>query len=150
MDGLVWERVVWRQGDGRYQFEVDRGGLHATLTAPHGRSLTIPVVAWYGLLDAISASRRTKARAERAAPTRHGQRWSQVEAEELAAAYLEGAPLEALAGRHNRSRAAIEAQLVKLGLRQREGGDDTEPQSRECSADDGKLAARDVMCAPVF
>ena len=43
---LVWERVEWRQGDGRYRFEVERGGLHAKLTAPHGSSLTLPIVAW--------------------------------------------------------------------------------------------------------
>jgi hypothetical protein len=48
---LVWERVEWRQGDGRYRFEVERGGLHAKLTAPHGSSLTLPIVAWEGLLD---------------------------------------------------------------------------------------------------
>lgn len=42
---LVWERVEWRQGDGRYRFEVAQGGLHATLTAPHGASLTLPMVA---------------------------------------------------------------------------------------------------------
>ena len=41
---LVWERVEWRQGDGRYRFEVERGGLHAKLTAPHGSSLTLPIV----------------------------------------------------------------------------------------------------------
>ena len=26
----VWERVERRQGDMRYRFEVERGGLHAT------------------------------------------------------------------------------------------------------------------------
>jgi hypothetical protein len=49
---LVWERVEWRQGDGRYVFEVAQGGLHASLASPHGSKLTLPVVAWEGLLDA--------------------------------------------------------------------------------------------------
>ena len=40
---LIWERVVWRQGDGRYTFEVAVGGLHATLTSPHGSALTLPL-----------------------------------------------------------------------------------------------------------
>lgn len=50
---LVWECVEWRQGDGRYRFEVAQGGLHATLTAPQGGALMLPVVAWEGLLDAL-------------------------------------------------------------------------------------------------
>jgi hypothetical protein len=82
-DPLVWERVEWRQGDGRYRFEVERGGLHATLTAPHGNSLTLPIVAWEGLLDALSASRKTKVRQERAFPPRSGVRWYDGEAGEL-------------------------------------------------------------------
>ena len=31
---MVWERVEWRQGDGRYLFEVAQGGLYGTITAP--------------------------------------------------------------------------------------------------------------------
>lgn len=115
-DGLVWEKVVWRHGDGRYTFEVDRGGLHATLTTPHGRSLTIPTIAWYGLLDALAAARRTGTRAERPGPPRHGQRWSEVETEDLVAGFQAGVPVEGLAQRHSRSRPAVETQLAKLGF----------------------------------
>src|SRR5437762_3341865 len=74
---MVWERVEWRQGDGRYVFEVGRGGLHATLTGPQGRALTLPVVAWEGLLDALAAARKTRSRAERNLPARAGARWSE-------------------------------------------------------------------------
>ena len=83
-DPLVWERVEWRQGDGRYLFEVERGGLLATLTAPHGRTLTLPVVAWEGLLDALGAARKTRHGASAAARARSGARWSEGEAAELA------------------------------------------------------------------
>lgn len=121
-EGLLWEKVVFRQGDGRYEFSIDRGGLHATLETPHGRSLTIPMVAWYGLLDALAAARRTKTRAERPAATRHGQRWSEAEAEELAASFRSGVSAESLARRHNRSRVAVETQLSKAGLWDREIG----------------------------
>ena len=61
-DTVIWQKVEWRQGDGRYCFEVQQGGLHATLTAPHGGSLTVPTVAWYALLDALAASRKTTQR----------------------------------------------------------------------------------------
>jgi len=53
---LAWERVTWRQGDGRYVFEVAEGGLHATLRSPHDTSLTLPMVAWEGLLDALAGA----------------------------------------------------------------------------------------------
>src|SRR5262245_61465890 len=83
---LVWERVTWRQGDGRYVFEVEQGGLHARMSSPHG-SLTLPVVAWEGLLDALLGVRKARARSERGFPARSGARWYDGEAGELAAAF---------------------------------------------------------------
>ena len=88
---MVWDRVEWRQGDGRYVFEVARGGLLATLSSPHGAKLTLPMVAWEGLLDALAAARKTKARAERNLPSRTGARWSESEVQELAKAFKAGA-----------------------------------------------------------
>jgi hypothetical protein len=113
---MVWERVEWRQGDGRYTFEVAQGGLFATLTAPQGRALTLPVVAWEGLLDALAAARKTKSRAERNLPARTGARWSEAESGELAKAFKSGGSLAQLARIHNRTQFAIEAQLERLGL----------------------------------
>jgi hypothetical protein len=115
-DPLVWERVEWRQGDGRYRFEVERGGLHAKLTAPHGSSLTLPMVAWEGLLDALGAVRKTKTRQERAFPPRSGARWYEGEAGELAAAFRAGRSIGQLARAHNRTEFAVEAQLERQGL----------------------------------
>ena len=69
---MVWERVEWRQGDGRYLFEVAQGGLYGTITAPQGATLTLPIVAWEGLLDALAAACKTKARTERSLPSRTG------------------------------------------------------------------------------
>lgn len=113
---VVWQSVEWRQGDGRYRFELQQGGLHATLTAPQGRSFTIPTVAWYALLDALAAARKTKQRSERAMPARSNARWGETETGDLAAAFKAGASFAALAGAHNRSVPAIETQLVRLGL----------------------------------
>lgn len=119
---LVWERVEWRQGDGRYTFEVGRGGLHATLSAPEGRALTLPMVAWEGLLDALSGARKTKVRGERGFPARSGARWYEGEAGELAAAFRSGRTIAELARAHNRSAFAVEAQLERLGLWDRAEG----------------------------
>ena len=65
LEPVVWQTVEWQQGDGRYRFELQQGGLHATLTAPQGRSFTIPTVAWYALFDALAAARKTKQRSVR-------------------------------------------------------------------------------------
>jgi hypothetical protein len=113
---LTWECVEWRQGDGRYRFEVERGGLLATLTAPHGGRLTLPMVAWEGLLDALGAARKTRTRQERAFPPRSGARWYEGEAGELASAFRAGRSIAQLARAHNRSEFAVEAQLERLGL----------------------------------
>jgi hypothetical protein len=113
---LVWERVTWRQGDGRYSFEVAEGGLLATLRSPHGASLTLPMVAWDGLLDALAGARRTRTRSERGFPARSGARWYEGEAGELAVAFKAGRSVQQLARAHNRSEFAVEAQLDRMGL----------------------------------
>jgi hypothetical protein len=113
---VVWERVEWRQGDGRYVFEVAQGGLHATLSSPHGSKLTLPMVAWEGLLDALAAARKTKTRAERNLPSRTGARWSEVETQELSKTFKAGGSIAQLARVHNRTQFAVEAQLERQGL----------------------------------
>jgi hypothetical protein len=116
LEPLTWERVVFRQGDGRYVFEVEGGGLHAKLTSPHGTSLTLPMVAWEGLLDALSGARKARTRNERAFPARSGARWYDGEAGELAAGFRAGRSITQLARTHNRSEYAIEAELDRLGV----------------------------------
>jgi hypothetical protein len=113
---LVWERVTWRQGDGCYSFEVAEGGLLATMRSPHGQALTLPMVAWDGLLDALAGARKTRTRNERGFPARSGARWYEGEAGELAAAFKAGRTIAQLARAHNRSEFAVEAQLDRMGL----------------------------------
>ena len=113
---MVWDRVEWRQGDGRYVFEVARGGLLATLSSPHGAKLTLPMVAWEGLLDALAAARKTKTRSERNLPARTGARWSEAELHELTKAFKAGGSIAQLARVHNRTQFAVEAQLERQGL----------------------------------
>ena len=113
---LVWEQVTWRQGDGRYVFEVAKGGLHATLSSPHGASLTLPMVAWEGLLDAVTGARKTRTRGERGFPVRSGARWYEGEAGELVEAFKAGRTIPQLARAHSRSAFAVEAQLDRMGL----------------------------------
>ena len=113
---VAWDRVEWRQGDGRYTFQVANGGLLATLTSPHGSALTLPMVAWEGLLDALSAQRKTRTRAEAKFPARSGARWYDGEAGELAAAFRGGRSIRQLARAHNRTELAVEAELDRQGL----------------------------------
>src|SRR5262249_35120878 len=91
------------------------GGLHAKLSSPHGTSLTLPMVAWEGLLDAIAGARKTRSRNERAFPARSGARWYDGEADELAAGFKAGRTIAQLARIHNRSEYAIELQPARLG-----------------------------------
>jgi hypothetical protein len=126
---LLWDRVEWRQGDGRYVFQVARGGLYATLSSPHGTSLTLPMVAWEGLLDALTGARKTRTRGERGFPARTGARWYDGEAGELAAGFKSGRSIAQLARAHHRSEPAVEAELERQGLwdriarRPRSGGE---------------------------
>ena len=113
---LVWERVTWRQGDGRYVFEIDAGGLHAKLMSPHGTSLTLPMTAWQALLDAVMGARKARMRNDRGFPARSGARWYDGEAGELVAAFRAGRSISQLARAHSRSEHAIEAELTRLGL----------------------------------
>jgi hypothetical protein len=113
---LTWERVTWRQGDGRYVFEIEEGGLMGKMSSPHGTSLTLPMAAWEGLLDALNGVRKARTRNERGFPARSGARWYDGEAGELAAAFKAGRSVAQLARMHNRSQYAIEAELHRLGL----------------------------------
>lgn len=146
---LVWERVVWRQGDGRYVFEVEEGGLHAKLSSPHGTSLVLPMIAWEGLLDAIAGARKARSRNERGFPARSGARWYDGEADELAAGFRAGRTIAQLARAHNRSEHAIELQLDRLGLWDRiahrpavPGGQGSASQRPAAAAPDGPDPSR--------
>jgi hypothetical protein len=147
---LVWERVTWRQGDGRYAFEVEEGGLHAKLSSPHGTSLTLPMIAWEGLLDAIAGARKARSRNERAFPARSGARWYDGEAEELAAGFRTGRTVAQLARAHNRSEYAIELQLDRLGLWDRTAHRPVVPgeQRSASQAPLGEAASRPVAERP--
>ncbi|MEW5964084.1 MAG: hypothetical protein AB1749_11030 [Pseudomonadota bacterium] len=122
---LVWQRFEWSSGADRYRFEVENGGLLGTLTAEAdasageaaARRLTLPMVAWEGMLDCIKTTRKARSRpAESGLPARSGTRWSDTETLELAAAFEAGHTIDQLAAAHARSPVAIESQLVKIGL----------------------------------
>jgi hypothetical protein len=114
--GLAWESVSWRRGEDQFQFEIERGGLFATLKAPGNRSMTLPMIVWDGLLDALTATRTTKRRVEQQFPARTGTRWYDGEAAELVQAFRTGRTIPQLAKAHNRTEYSIEHQLDKMGL----------------------------------
>jgi hypothetical protein len=115
---LVWESVSWRRGEEQYRFDVERGGLFATLSAPDGKAMTLPMVVWEGLVDALKAEKATKTRAEHQQqyPSRSRARWYDGEVAEVADAFRAGRSIAEIAHAHNRSAYSIEAQLDKLGM----------------------------------
>jgi hypothetical protein len=115
---LVWESVSWRRGEEQYRFDVERGGLFATLSAPNGKAMTLPMVVWEGLVDALKAEKTTKTRSENQQqyPSRSRARWYDGEVAEVAESYRAGRSIAEIAHAHNRSAYSIEAQLDKLGL----------------------------------
>ena len=137
---VLWDRVEWRQGDGRYTFQVASGGLLGTLTSPHGSALTLPMVAWEGLLDALAAQRKTRTRAESKFPARSGARWYDGEAGELAAAFKGGRSIRQLARAHNRTELAVEAELARQGLWDRIERRPTQADDLHSSIDGGPEA----------
>ena len=115
--GVAWESVRWRCGNDQYSFDIERGGLFATLAAPGGRRLTLPMAVWDGLLDALRANRTTRARTEQQQyPTRARARWYDGEIQEVLEAYKSGRSIGEIATAHHRSAHAIEHQLDRLGL----------------------------------
>lgn len=115
--GIAWERFQWSCAGTRYFFEIESGGLHGRLSSDAGQSLTLPVVAWEGLLESVRAQR--KARQQTAAvdlPARAGARWTSAESDELRDGFKAGKSVAALAAHHARTRAAIERELERMGL----------------------------------
>jgi hypothetical protein len=115
--GINWERFLWNCAGTRYLFEVQSGGLHGQLRSDAGHSLTLPMVAWEGLLDCVRAQR--KARTQTAAvdlPARAGARWTSAESDELRDGYKAGKTVAQLAAQHSRTRGAIRSELERLGL----------------------------------
>lgn len=113
---LVWESVSWRSGQDQYRLDIERGGLFATLSAPGGRSLTLPMAVWDGLLDSLNASRAARTRNSQRYPARARARWYDGEVAEVASAFKAGRSIAEIAHAHNRSIYAIEHQLDHLGL----------------------------------
>lgn len=119
MGGVNWGRFEWRAGTDVYSFEFDRGGLHATLKAPNAPALTLPVVAWEGLIEAIKTSQKTRSKPLSPLPARAGARWTDEETDDLVRGFEAGNSVAELARKHARSAWAVESQLVRIGLMQR-------------------------------
>lgn len=115
--GMHWESVSWRSGEDQYRFDIEKGGLFAQISAPGGRTLTLPMVVWEGLLDALKANRTTRQRAQQQQfPSRSRSRWYEGEVSEVIDAFKSGRTVTEIARAHNRSQYAIEHQLDRLGL----------------------------------
>lgn len=113
---IAWEQFGWTSGGDRYSFTIVDNGLYGTLQASGRPDVTLPMVAWEGMLEAVRANRKAKSKEHAALPPRAGALWSAAESDQLAAAYQSGASVEKLALTHSRTRGAVERQLEKLGL----------------------------------
>lgn len=127
---VSWGRFEWRAGAESYSYEIEPGGLLATLRAGGRAPLTLPVVAWDGLIEALKTTRKSRNRATAGLPPRAGSRWSEAEALEVTAAFAAGVPIGELARQYRRTESAIEHQLVKAGLLERRFGPPPAPPQR--------------------
>jgi hypothetical protein len=116
IEPMSWESFEWRTGADRYRFVLEAGGLFATLHGAGGRAMTLPVVAWEGLVDAVRTNRAARGRKELPRPLRYGARWGAAETRELTSGYCAGRTIRDLAETHGRTTAAIESQLIRMGL----------------------------------
>jgi len=116
MARIQWQRFVWKGGADEYAFEVVDGGLFGRLSVGASREVTLPMVAWEGMLDSVAMARKGKAQSDRMQPDRAFARWSDVEVARLEAGFKHGQTIAQLARSHNRSLDAVEHQLVRLGL----------------------------------
>lgn len=127
-EAIAWERFEWRSGADRYRFEIGAGGLFGTLSAEASancveqpvRSMTLPMVAWDGLLDSLKVNRKSRDKPSAVGlPPRAGARWTPVEIAGLEEGFKAGRKIPELAQGHARTVFAIESQLEKMGLWQR-------------------------------
>lgn len=113
---VAWETFEWRCGADLCRFEIGQGGMLGTLQGVGGQTMTLPMVAWEGLLDSLRVTRKSRERSAAPLPSRFGARWSQTESEELKASFSAGKSVPALAAMHGRTRAAIQSELARQGL----------------------------------
>jgi len=116
MARYAWEAFRWRSGEDTYSFEIADGGLFGTLTHLQGKSVTLPMAAWEGMLDSLQLARKTRAERGNDRPERSGTIWTPKEIDRLSEGFGQHRTIAQLAHAHARSPAAIEAQLEKLGL----------------------------------
>lgn len=116
MARIQWQRFAWKSGADDYVFEVIDGGMFGRLAVGTGRDVTLPMIAWEGMLDCVAMARKARVQSDRMQPDRAFARWSDEEVARLQAGFSRGRGITELAKAHNRSQDAVEHQLVKLGL----------------------------------
>ena len=71
---VTWETFEWRCGADLYRFEIGEGGIMGTLRGIGGQTMTLPMVAWEGLLDSLRMTRKARDRGAAPLPSRAGAR----------------------------------------------------------------------------
>ncbi len=121
VSGLDVFEVSWRVGAGEYRFSSPR----SVFTLPDGAELALPLAAWAGLREVLRLLPVAPGEASEASvplpsgkptPTNRGKAWLPEEEERCAAAWTSGDEPAEIAVALGRSRGAVLARLVKLGL----------------------------------
>lgn len=112
-DPIVWQRFEWKSGADNYVFEIQQGGLFGTLTAQPNRVMTLPMVAWEGMLESVRVTRKSQTQPQSRAVAagmaqRSGSRWTEAEVDQLVEQFKSGRTIAQLADAHARSAYAVE------------------------------------------
>src|SRR5262245_38471160 len=114
MEDTVAAQILRKLAAGELQLVSGEETLVAS-----GTDATDPIVdlkrALFVAVDALEQRMRLLARRQNAMPRNAGKPWTQAEDDELLQRFDSGLAVDALAAAHERTRAGIEARLVKHG-----------------------------------
>ena len=111
--------LTWIAAD--QAFHLTLAPPEPTLELPDGRSVTLRVDAWLALRDALRLVSPEPEVEARPAVTNRGKPWDPADEQHLADAFANGEEPTAIARTLGRSRGAVVARLVRLGLMEEAG-----------------------------
>lgn len=109
--------LVWTAADQTFRLAVSATPApEPTLHLPDGRAIALPVPAWLALRDALRALDPEAPRAARPGPANRGKPWAPDDDERVSTGFQAGIEPAAIAREVGRTRGAVVARLVRLGL----------------------------------
>lgn len=111
--------LVWTAADQTFRLALSATPApEPTLHLPDGRAIALPVPAWLALRDALIAldPEAPRVRAVRPGPANRGKPWSPADDERVSTGFQAGIEPAGIAREVGRTRGAVVARLVRLGL----------------------------------